>query len=66
MKGRLFNFYRVVPEKGFPIYRAADIVKVFKYDGPDMLRLETYEFYSRGFSETLFTNIYWDPSNVAH
>ena len=68
-KGRLFNFYGVVPEKGFPIYQAADIAKVFGYDGPDALRLETYEFYSRGFTETrseaIFTRIYWDPSNAA-
>ena len=68
-KGRLFNFYGVVPEKGFPIYQAADIAKVFKYEGPDALRLETYEFYSRGFgqtrSEALFTRIYWDSSNAA-
>lgn len=67
MKGRFFNFYGVVPEKGFPIYQDADIAKVFKYEGPDALRLETYEFYWRGFtqksSETIFTRIYWDPSN---
>ncbi|CAB3738983.1 sensor domain-containing diguanylate cyclase [Paraburkholderia rhynchosiae] len=69
MKGRFFNFYGVVPEKGFPIYQAADIAKVFKYEGPDALRLETYEFYSRGFgqthSETFFTSLYWDASNAA-
>ncbi len=69
LKGRFFNFYGVVPEKGFPIYQAADIAKVFKYEGPDILRLETYEFYTRGFggtgSETFFTRIYWDPSNAA-
>lgn len=68
-KGQLFNFYGVVPEKGFPIHQSADIAKVFKYEGPDALRLETYEFYSRGFaqkrSETLFTRIYWDESNAA-
>lgn len=68
-KGRFFNFYGVVPEKGFPIFQAADIAKVFTYEGPDALKLETFEFYSRGFSEkkseTLFTRIYWDPSNVA-
>ena len=68
-KGRLFNFYGVVPEKGFPVYQAEDIAKVFKYEGPDPLRLETYEFYSRGFkqvhSETFFTSVYWDPSNAA-
>lgn len=69
MKGRLFNFYGVVPEKGFPIYQSADIAKVFKYEGPDALRLETYEFYSQGFRQTtrktLFTRVYWDPSNAA-
>ncbi len=69
VKGRLFNVYGVVPEKGFPIYQSRDIAKVFKYDGPDALRLETYEFYSRGFnatrSETFFTRIYWDFSNHA-
>lgn len=68
-KGRLFNFYGVVPEKGFPIHQSADIAKVFTYEGPDALRLETYEFYSRGFtqkrSEPIFTRIYWDESNAA-
>ncbi|NTH14248.1 diguanylate cyclase [Agrobacterium rhizogenes] len=68
-KGRLFNFYGVVPEKGFPIYQAADIAKVFRYEGPDALKLETYEFFSRGFggnqTEAFFTRIYWDPSNNA-
>ncbi|XVN20211.1 hypothetical protein QZH46_10060 [Pseudomonas corrugata] len=66
-KGRLFNFYGVVPEKGFPIYQQADIAKVFTYSGADALKLETYEFYARGFaspgSETLFTRMYWDASN---
>ena len=66
-RGRLFNFYGVVPEKGFPIYQDADIAKVFKYAGPDALKLETYEFYRRGFGSpgnaTLFTHIYWDYSN---
>ncbi|WP_245433454.1 GGDEF domain-containing protein [Rhizobium anhuiense] len=69
LKGRFFNFYGVLPEKGFPIYQATDIARVFKYEGPDSLRLETFEFYSRGFSgtdsETFFTRIYWDPSNAA-
>ena len=68
-KGRLFNFYGVVPEKGFPIYQSEDIAKTFKYDGPDKLQLETYEFYWRGFRllhrETIFTAIYWDRSNAA-
>lgn len=68
-KGRLFNFYGVVPEKGFPIYQQADIAKVFRYSGADALRLETFEFYERGFgtpgNDTLFTRIYWDPSNNA-
>ena len=68
-KGRLFNFYGVVPEKGFPIYQDADISKVFTYSGPDALKLETFEFYERGFgspsNSTLFTRIYWDPSNNA-
>lgn len=68
-KGRLFNFYGVVPEKGFPIYQAADIAKVFTYTGPDALKLDTYEFYSRGFSspsnDTFFTRMYWDYSNNA-
>ncbi|MGF6400260.1 PAS domain S-box-containing protein [Pseudomonas frederiksbergensis] len=67
--GRLFNFYGVVPEKGFPIYQDADIAKVFSYSGPDALELETYEFYARGFgtsgNETLFTRMYWDFSNNA-
>ncbi|MFA6180317.1 MAG: diguanylate cyclase [Candidatus Methylopumilus sp.] len=68
-KGRLFNFYGVVPEKGFPIYQAADIAKVFTYTGPDALKLDTYEFYSRGFNspshDTFFTRMYWDYSNNA-
>lgn len=68
-RGRLFNFYGVVPEKGFPIYQSEDIAKVFKYDGPDKLKLETYEFFWRGFSQrhsnTIYTAIYWDQSNAA-
>ncbi|UZD97764.1 histidine kinase [Pseudomonas corrugata] len=68
-EGRLFNFYGVVPEKGFPIYQDADIAKAFTYSGPDALKLETYEFYERGFgtpgNETLFTRMYWDFSNNA-
>ncbi|MGZ8252417.1 MAG: diguanylate cyclase, partial [Methylophilaceae bacterium] len=68
-KGRLFNFYGVVPEKGFPIYQAADIAKVFTYTGPEALKLDTYEFYSRGFNspshDTFFTRMYWDYSNNA-
>lgn len=68
-RGRLFNFYGVVPEKGFPIYQNADISKVFSYSGPQALKLETYEFYSRGFgspgNETIFTRIYWDYSNAS-
>ncbi len=68
-KGRLFNFYGVVPEKGFPIYQAADIAKAFTYSGPEALKLETYEFYSRGFGspvhDTFFTRMYWDYSNNA-
>lgn len=69
MKGRLFNVYGVVPEKGFPIYQDADIAKVFTYSGPDALKLETYEFYARGFATdsdaTLFTRMYFDYSNNA-
>lgn len=68
-KGRLFNFYGVVPEKGFPIHQESDIAKVFTYSGPDALKLETYEFYSRGFgsrrSDTIYTRMYWDVSNSA-
>ncbi|HEY8906790.1 MAG TPA: diguanylate cyclase [Rhodoferax sp.] len=68
-KGRLFNFYGVVPEKGFPIFQAQDIVKVFTYSGPDALKLETFEFCQRGFGsashDTFFTLMYWDPSNKA-
>ena len=67
--GRLFNFYGVVPEKGFPIYQTADIAKVFTYSGADALKLDTYEFYSRGFaspkSETFLTRMYYDYSNKA-
>src|SRR4051812_23605704 len=69
MKGRLFNFYGVVPEKGFPIFQANDIAKIFTYSGPDALKLETYEFYERGFgsakNDALFTRMYWDASNHA-
>jgi len=68
-KGRMFNFYGVVPEKGFPIYQSADIAKAFTYSGPDALRLETFEFYKRGFGsashDTVFTLMYWDASNKA-
>lgn len=69
LRGRVFNFYGVVPEKGFPIYQASDIAKVFTYSGPDALKLETYEFYSRGFaqrkSNAIYTRMYWDASNNA-
>lgn len=68
-KGRLFSFYGVLPEKGFPIYQATDVAKVFTYSGPNMLKLETYEFYSRGFgspaNDTVFTSVYWDFSTDA-
>lgn len=68
-KGRLFNFYGVVPEKGFPIYQAVDIAREFTYTGPDALDLDRFEFYSRGFAspsrETFFTQMYWAPSNKA-
>lgn len=68
-KGRLFNFYGVVPEKGFPIYQDADIAKVFTYIGPEALDLDTYEFYARGFSsashDTFQTHMYFDYSNRA-
>lgn len=68
-QGRLFNFYGVLPEKGFPIYQAADIAKVFSYSGPQALQLETYEFYTRGFtsskSDTFLTRMYFDSSNNA-
>ncbi len=68
-KGRLFNFYGVIPEKGFPIYQDADVGKAFTYSGPDALELDDYEFYSRGFgsasNETIFTRMYFDSSNNA-
>ncbi|HEX5783655.1 MAG TPA: diguanylate cyclase [Burkholderiaceae bacterium] len=68
-KGRLFNFYGVVPEKGFPIHQAVDIAREFSYSGPDALNLNNFEFYTRGFGspshETFFTQMYWDPSNKA-
>lgn len=68
-KGRVFNFYGVVPEKGFPIYQSADIANAFTYSGPDALKLETFEFYYRGFGSpgnaTIFTRMYWDASNAA-
>ena len=66
-RGDIFNFYGVVPEKGFPIYQAADVGKAFTYSGPDALKLETFEFYTRGFDERekapFFTRMYWDSSN---
>lgn len=68
-QGRLFNFYGVLPEKGFPIYQAADIAKIFTYSGPGALKLETYEFYSHGFAsakhDTFLTRMYFDYSNNA-
>ena len=68
-KGRLFNFYGVLPEKGFPIYQSVDIAKVFGYSGQDALKLENFEFYAKGVkspgSDTIFTRMYWDPSNAA-
>lgn len=68
-RGRLFNFYGVLPEKGFPIHQDADISKVFTYEGPEALRLETYDFYARGFAttrgETFLTPMYYDYSNKA-
>jgi len=68
-QGRLFNFYGVLPEKGFPIYQATDIAKVFTYNGPEALIFENYEFYSRGFTstkqETFSTRMYFDYSNNA-
>ncbi len=63
-RGRLFNFYGVVPEKGFPIYQNANIANVFVYSGADALKLETYEFYARGFGSaahnTFMTRMYFD------
>lgn len=68
-QGRLFNFYGPVPEKGFPIFQAADIAKVFTYSGPEALKLETYEFFARGFDATahgtFLTRMYFDYSNNA-
>lgn len=68
-RGRLFNFYGVLPEKGFPNYQSADIAQAFTYTGENPLRLETYEFYYRGFAsptnETLYTRMYFDYSNNA-
>lgn len=66
-RGDIFNFYGVVPEKGFPIYQSADVGKAFTYSGQDALKLETFEFYTRGFDERekapFFTKMYWDSSN---
>jgi len=66
-RGDLFNVYGVVPEKGFPIYQSADVGKAFTYSGPNALKLETFEFYRRGFDERekapFFTKMYWDSSN---
>lgn len=68
-KGRLFNFYGVVPEKGITIYQVTDLAKVFTHSTFNPLRLENYEFYSRGFGSpsnaTIFTNLYWDLANSA-
>ncbi len=69
LKGRIYNIYGVVPEKGFPIFQAADISKVFQYGGSEPFDLATYEFYSRGFAattrETVFTRMYLDPTVAA-
>jgi diguanylate cyclase (GGDEF)-like protein len=68
-RGRLFNFYGVVPEKGFPIHQASNIARVFSYQGPEALALETYEFYARGFNPAqrgpFLTRMYYDFSNRA-
>ncbi|EGV27913.1 diguanylate cyclase [Thiorhodococcus drewsii AZ1] len=68
-RGRLFNIYGPLPEKGFPVHQSADIAKGFTYGGPDALRLETYEFYARGFAanarEPFMTRMYFDSSNQA-
>ncbi len=65
-RGRLFNFYGVVPEKGFPIYQSVDIANVFVYSGADALKLETYEFFARGFGSaahnTFMTRMYFDQT----
>jgi diguanylate cyclase (GGDEF)-like protein len=66
-KHRLFNFYGMVPEKGFAIYQPVDVAKAYTYTGADALKLDTYEFYYRGFAakpyETIFTSVYWNYSN---
>ncbi len=68
-KGRLFNFYGVVPEKGMTVYQAEDVAKAFTYSGAEALKFETYEFYQRGFSSaklgTFLTKMYFDYSNAA-
>lgn len=66
-KNRFFNFYGMVPEKGFSIYQPVDVAKAYTYTGSDAFKLETYEFYYRGFAarpyDTIFTSVYWDHSN---
>lgn len=66
-QGRLFNFYGVIPEKGFPVYQAADIAKVFTYSGPEALELEVMSSI-RSFSSaehgTFLTRMYFDYSNM--
>ncbi len=69
LKGRVYNIYGVVPEKGFPIFHEADISKVFHYAGPDALDLTSYEFFRRGFAakaqEPIFTRMYRDETVAA-
>lgn len=66
-RGHIFNFYGVVPEKGFPIYQNANVGEAFGYEGPEALDLNEFEFYTRGFDKSqktpFFTKMYWDASN---
>jgi len=68
-KGRVFNFYGVVPEKGFPVYQEADVSRWYSYVGDNPLDLMDYEFYRRGFEAgqtgPFLTGMYYDASNDA-
>lgn len=66
-EGRLFNFYGMLPEKGFAIHQSVDVAKAYTYTGPEAFHIETYEFFYRSFGspshETMYTRMYYDMSN---
>ena len=66
-KGRLFNVYGPIREKGLSVYQPADMAKEYSYSEPDRFRIETYEFYYRAFgtaaNATFLTRMYFDTGN---